>query len=222
MAHSTSVTPRPPGRPRSALADSAILRAALALFAERGLDNISIDEIAERAGVARTTVYRRWPSKMALIAEAIASERGAPELEAGVRTGSVGQMLEAIAQALTAPEMKRIMARLVGAAGDHPELMAIYWRGYMEPRRQAVLNLLSAAQAEGQIPSSANLAVLLDVISGVVTYEVLIRPGERSAEEVKTHLLSVLRELGCLEPRSMRATSFDPASTTNQAENENE
>ena len=68
-----------PGRPRSESADRAILRAALEVFVDRGIDAASIEEIAERAGVARTTLYRRWSSKEEIIARAIAETRGNPE-----------------------------------------------------------------------------------------------------------------------------------------------
>jgi AcrR family transcriptional regulator len=178
----------------------------LALFVERGFDNLSIDDICERAGVARTTFYRRWSSKAALIAEAIAAERGAPELEADAQAGSPERLLDALAQSLAAPEMQKIMARLIGASVDHPELIAAYWRTYMQPRRLAALGLLEAARAAGRLRPDADLAIVLDVISGAVAYQVLVRPGERTADEIKSHLMAVLRELG-----------IDPASTASAA-----
>lgn len=59
------------GRPRRAGADDEILTVARTLLAERGYRDLTVDAIADRAGVAKTTVYRRWPSKGALIAAAI-------------------------------------------------------------------------------------------------------------------------------------------------------
>lgn len=197
---------RPPGRPRSAEADRAILDAALALFIERGFDNISIEEICERAGVARTTFYRRWSSKAALIAEAIASERGAPELDVDAPLDSPERLFGALARTLTAPDMRKIMARLIGASVDHPELITAYWQTYMAPRRLAALGLLEAAQARGQLPPDTDVSIVLDVISGAIAHQVLVRPGERTADEIESHLLAVLRELG-IDPAS-------PASTT--------
>jgi len=191
-----AVPRRPPGRPRSERADRAILDAALALFVERGFDNISIDDISARAGVARTTVYRRWSSKAALIAEAIGSERGAPELDVDAKAGSPERVFDSLAQALTAPDMKKIMARLIGASVDHPELIAAYWRTYMEPRRLAAMGRLEAAQARGQLPADTDVSVILDVIAGAIAYQMVVRPGERTAGEIKSHLMAVLRELG--------------------------
>ena len=60
-----------PGRPRNPVVDQAILRAALQLFIEHGVAGASIERIAKRAGVAKTSVYRRWSSREALLAQAI-------------------------------------------------------------------------------------------------------------------------------------------------------
>ncbi len=62
----------PPGRPRSALARKSILDAALALFGEQGLEAMSVEGVAARAGVGKATIYRRWDSKEELVADAIA------------------------------------------------------------------------------------------------------------------------------------------------------
>src|ERR1051326_8266077 len=62
---------RKPGRPRSAQADQAILSAALEELAEVGFEALSIEAVAARAGVGKTTIYRRWPSKMELALEAL-------------------------------------------------------------------------------------------------------------------------------------------------------
>src|SRR6185437_13353096 len=60
----------PRGRPRSQEADLAILTATVGLLAERGLAAMSIEEVAARAGVGKTTIYRRWPSKGLLALDA--------------------------------------------------------------------------------------------------------------------------------------------------------
>src|SRR4051812_27075223 len=70
---SDQVTVRPPGRPRSERAARAIIDATLALLAEEGgVTGVSIEAVAARAGVGKTTIYRRWPNKEALIIDALA------------------------------------------------------------------------------------------------------------------------------------------------------
>ncbi len=63
------------GRPRDAAADRAILQAALALFIDKGVEGVSIEQIAKRAGVGKPTIYRRWSGKEDLLAAAIETEK---------------------------------------------------------------------------------------------------------------------------------------------------
>ncbi len=140
--------PRPngPGRPRSPAADRAILQAALKLFIEQGVDGASIEQIAERAGVARTTVYRRWSSKEELLAQAIARARGAPERKAmadRIALDSLAKRLvDALAETVTAPDYRNLMARLAGSVPSCPDLMSTYWNNYLVPRRKLVRGIL--------------------------------------------------------------------------------
>ena len=64
---------RPPGRPRSEKARLAILRSTLKILGENGFSDLTIEEVADRAAVGKATVYRWWPNKAALIADAFAS-----------------------------------------------------------------------------------------------------------------------------------------------------
>lgn len=194
-----------PGRPRSPDVDRAILRAAIKLFLERGFDGVTMEQVAETAGVARTTLYRRWSSVEALIAQAIAVERGEPERAAPASRLSssdlVNQLLDAVSSALASPDYLRMAARLIGTAPDHPELMSIYWENYLLPRRNAIRSLIERFRAEGLIPVDANADILMDLISGAVMHYVLVRPGRPSAAEIRTYLLNVIHELGLKDGR---------------------
>ena len=194
--------PRPngPGRPRSPAADRAILQAALKLFIEHGIDGASIEQIAERAGVARTTVYRRWSSKEALLAQAIARARGAPEQKAMasevVLRSLARRLVDALAETVTAPGYRKLMARLAGSVPSCPDLMSTYWSNYLEPRRQMVRGLLERARAQGSLREDSDPEILLDLIGGAIMYHLLIRPGERTARQMRVYLFKVLGELG--------------------------
>jgi AcrR family transcriptional regulator len=60
-------TDRRPGRPRDARADAAIVEAAVAVLADKGPGGFTVDEVAARAGCGKATIYRRWPSRSALL-----------------------------------------------------------------------------------------------------------------------------------------------------------
>ena len=78
-----------PGRPRSEAADRAILGACIGLLADRGLAQLTLEGIARRAGSSKATIYRRWPSKLHLVADAVADLPPLPEPD----TGSVARDL---------------------------------------------------------------------------------------------------------------------------------
>jgi len=199
------------GRPRSSAADRAILKAALKLFVKRGFDSTSFEEIAETAGVAKTTVYRRWSSKEDLIAQAIASERGNPERKIVAREARLGSlkdsMIDAVAEVLTTAEYKDITARLIGSVPDHPELMSVYWRLYLEPRRRLVGDILARARDAGLIRRDVDIELLLDLLGGAVLHELLVRPGKRTSAELRAYLHKAMRELGIDGGRPLAGTA---------------
>ena len=190
------------GRPRSQAADQAILRAALKVFIESGVEGASIEQIADYAGVARTTLYRRWSSKEALIARAIASARGEDERWAADRARfakSPEPLIKALAQVVTRSEYRGLAARLIGSAPSCPELMETYWNNYLLPRRRAMLKVIEAARDQGIVRKDCDPEILLDLISGAIIHHLLVRPGKRTRSEMHAYLFRILRELASAE-----------------------
>jgi AcrR family transcriptional regulator len=216
-----------PGRPRSEGADRAILRAALEVFVERGIDGASFEEIAERARVARTTLYRRWSSKEELIARAIADTRGDPEQRAisdRVPLRRLPRVLtDALAEMFTRPEFQKVAARLIGSVPTSPKLMETYWGNYMVPRRRVIGSLLEQARREGLIRHDAEPELLMDLIGGAIIHHTLLRPGRRMGEEMRIYLLSILRELGLtddaqsLPRKTVEGTRWRPSKITSRS-----
>jgi len=186
------------GRPRDPEADEAILRAALELFAERGVDGTSIEQIAKRAGVARLTVYRRWSSKEELLAQAIAYGRNAPDLTdeeydtlpyPEVLARMVGSMADAIAERKLAP----LLAQLMGSTFSHPELFDAFWAASGAKRREGGVRLIRRAVREGLLPADADPEVIVDIIIGALFYRLLVPPRH---EDVGEYVLKVLQQVG--------------------------
>ena len=190
------------GRPRSQAADRAILRAALKVFIESGVEGASIERIADYAGVARTTLYRRWSSKEALIAQAIASARGEDERWAADRARfakSSEPLIKALAQIVTRSEYKSLAARLIGSVPSCPKLMETYWNNYLLPRRRAMLKVIETARDQGMIREDCDPEILLDLISGAIIHHLLVRPGKPTRNEMHAYLFRVMRELASVE-----------------------
>ncbi len=161
---------RPPGRPRSERADKAIIEATLDLLAEEGgVAGVSIEAVAARAGVGKTTIYRRWPNKEALIIDALAALKEPFPAPAGA---SVRDDLVAMARALVSDkaDRKRLDCywSVLGSAERHPELIDRFTREVAEPRREAMRALLRRGAETGELRADLDVDVTLWLIFGAV------------------------------------------------------
>jgi AcrR family transcriptional regulator len=189
------------GRPRDPAADMAILRAALELFVEHGIEGASFEQIARRAGVARTTVYRRWSSREDLLAQAMEVAREAPErsLTAAARVPlrrMADELIDALSEMATRRGYLRTVAKLVGSVPDSPKLMSVYWNTYLIPRRRMVAGIIGRARARGAIAKDADSETLLDMIGGAIMYHLLIRPGRKNRKEMRAYIRRLLHHAG--------------------------
>jgi AcrR family transcriptional regulator len=187
----------PRGRPRSQEADRAILTATLELLAERGLDAMSIEEVAARAGVGKTTIYRRWTSKGLLALDAfVASFR---EEQAQPDTGTLrGDMLSALhawVRAVTQTPMGPMLSGLIAEAQHDPELRGAWRDRVLEPLREQHRVMLDRAIARGEIAASVDRDVVLDLFFGAAEHRLLLghlpMTGEFIAEVVDVILNGV-------------------------------
>ena len=157
-----------------------------------------MEQIADDAGVARTTLYRRWSSKERLIAKAIATARGEEELGAADRARfarSAEPLMEALADVVTRSEYRRLAARLIGSIPSSPELMETYWNNHLLPRRSAMLKVIEAARDAGIVRPDSDAEILLDLMSGAIIHHLLVRPGKPTRSEMYLYLCRVSREL---------------------------
>ncbi|MFG2086335.1 MULTISPECIES: TetR/AcrR family transcriptional regulator [unclassified Spirillospora] len=161
---------RAPGRPRSERAEKAIIEATLDLLArESGVAGVSIEAVAARAGVGKTTIYRRWPSKEALIVEALGSAKAPLPEPSGA---SVREDLTEIARALAAERGRRhsrCFWNVVGSAEKHPELYARYKENIIEPRRAIVRDVLRRGVAGGELRADLDVEVAMSMLVGSLT-----------------------------------------------------
>lgn len=191
-----------PGRPRDPAAEPAILKAALDLLVERGVDQTGIEQIAKRAGVAKVTVYRRWSSKEDLLAQAI--ERARDDLP---NTADADRPPEALPEVITEllprwgemlaePRFRALTARLLGAGPSHPRLLEAYVRHHLEPRRDRIRAAMMQAQAAGVLAPTDDVDVLVDMMNGAIMQHLLLGPHPADPGEIGDYLRRVLRQAG--------------------------
>jgi len=162
------------GRPRREGTDQELLAATLRMLRERGYGPLTVDSIAEQTGVAKTTIYRRWPSKGALVAAAVTPMAAAPE--APPDTGSLlrdsTELLCQICERLSG-ELGPIAAGLVGESQTSPELVEIVG-AMMTPWRALFRQVIERAMARGQAASNTDPELTIDLFVGPVWARLLI------------------------------------------------
>jgi AcrR family transcriptional regulator len=186
------------GRPRSTAVDEAILTAAFALFIQHGVEGASIERIARQAGVAKTSIYRRWPSREALLAQAIEAFRNTvgPTAEMVDRASPAEfiKMLLEVPELVVRPEIRNMLARLIGSLPDSPLLLQVYRNTYFRPRREAIVRALRRMQDAALLRLDADIELLADTLIGALLYRLLF--GEDSAETFRAYLSRLLHHLG--------------------------
>jgi AcrR family transcriptional regulator len=158
---------RSPGRPRSERADRAILEAALDLFVEAGFDAMTVEGVADRAGVGKTTVYRRWSSKEDLVSAAVgrlSAAVGAPDT-GSVRGDLVG-LAEALIDVLTSTDAGRALPRMAGEVAAGSALGRAYVRSVLGPRRRLVAAVLRRGIERGELPRDLDVELAIDTFIG--------------------------------------------------------
>jgi AcrR family transcriptional regulator len=175
---------RNPGRFDPSL-DAAILQAALEAVGERGYDRMSMDDVASRARVGKAAIYRRWPSKAAVVAEAIAHwRRGLGPVEPP-NTGSISGDISALVAAV--PEMDeaalstiRVILGVATAAVHHPVLAAALDDLVLSIPRQVVNAVVDQAVARGEIPAGRDTSLIPDALLGLNVLRLMTgRPIDR-------------------------------------------
>ncbi|WP_214410154.1 TetR/AcrR family transcriptional regulator [Sphaerisporangium fuscum] len=174
------MTPR--GRPRDTQVDERVLRIAAALIFEHGYAGLSIDEVAEQAGVAKTTLYRRWPTKDHLAVAVVARLQADHEITetGGIRTDLVDN-LDKVATALNRMRAAGgregpsagVAGELVAAAARHEDIGKLAREQYAE-RNALALALIERARVRGELRADVDAEALFDQLAGALYYRVLI------------------------------------------------
>lgn len=177
------------GRPRSAAADEAILEATRASLVDLGWSKLTMGDVATRAGVAKTTLYRRWAGKNELVVDAVAvlfDELELPDL--GSLSADVQAVVLQFAALLDRPETRTALMAVVAESTRDEALRARIRDSIVDRQKRLVLQGRQRAQERGELPVEQDEAVaattadlIFDVIAGAVVHRTLV-----SAEPVDT------------------------------------
>jgi AcrR family transcriptional regulator len=189
------------GRPRDSAVDRRVLDAAWDLLNAKGFAGLTVDEVAERAGAAKTTVYRRWPTKDHLAVALVAGILGeVPIADTGDLRADLTGFAAALADRLNrlrlagnpaASRSAGLAAELTAAAARHPDIGELVRTGFAARHQQAQARLRRARDAEG-LRGDIDAEVLIDQVAGPVWYRVLVTGapvGRSYAERLVTAAL---------------------------------
>jgi AcrR family transcriptional regulator len=164
------------GRPRSEASRKAILRAASELLLEHGLNEISMDAVAERAGASKATIYRWWPSKELLALDALFSEwtpQPASSHDTGGLEGDLLSLIRPWARRLGKRPYGRVIAALLTKAQSDPQFAEQYRARFVQPRRDQGRVIFARAIERGEIPADTDIEVVLDLLYGAFYHRIL-------------------------------------------------
>lgn len=162
---------RPPGRPRDSRCDEAIIEATLHTLAASGFSGLSMEAVASRARVGKATVYRRWASKDALVADALSTLADTFE---PIDTGSLRDDLVAWLNVVRRHNIQtlsgQILPRLLAERDSYPELFDAYRERVLVPSRARVAVVLRRAVDSGELAEDLDVDLVIDMLVGPVTY----------------------------------------------------
>ena len=165
---------RAPGRPRDARVERAILDAALDLFLEVGFDAMSIESVAERACVAKTTIYRRWQSKEELVVATISSlYKGMEFPDTGDVRADLTSVVSHMHRLIRTTKAGQALPRMTGELARDTPLGHAYMKSVMGPKIEAAGAALQRAKDRGELRPDLDVQIAIASIVGPMMFLVL-------------------------------------------------
>ncbi|MEU8984490.1 TetR/AcrR family transcriptional regulator [Streptomyces sp. NPDC048309] len=189
---SRTSAPRP-GRPRSAAADAAILEATRAALVELGWSKLTLGDVATRAGVAKTTLYRRWAGKNELVVDAVAVLFDELELpDRGSLAADIEGVVLQFAAILGRPEAKTALMAVVAESTRDEPLRERIRTSIVDRQKCLVLEGRARATARGELPPESDPAaaartadLIFDMVAGAVVHRTLVSAEPADEEWVR-------------------------------------
>ncbi|MFD4529050.1 TetR/AcrR family transcriptional regulator [Streptomyces sp. NPDC058470] len=197
------------GRPRSAAADAAILSATRAVLVELGWSKLTLGDVATRAGVAKTTLYRRWAGKNELVVDAVAVLFDELELpDRGSLAADIEGVVLQFAAILSRPEAKTALMAVVAESTRDEPLRERIRTSIVDRQKCLVLEGRTRAQLRGELPpepdpesAARTVDLIFDMVAGAVVHRTLVSAEPANEEWVRGFTRVLLLGLaGAAEP----------------------
>ncbi|MDX3527371.1 TetR/AcrR family transcriptional regulator [Streptomyces sp. ID05-39B] len=196
------------GRPRSVAADTAILSATRQALVELGWSKLTLGDVATRAGVAKTTLYRRWSGKNELVVDAVAELFGELELpDRGSLAADIEGVVLQFAAILARPEAKSGLMAVVAESTRDEALRERIRASIVDPQKDLVLEGRARARTRGELPpesdpqeASRAVDLIFDMVAGAVVHRTLVSAEPADEEWVSDFTRVLLHGLTATPP----------------------
>jgi AcrR family transcriptional regulator len=167
--------PDPRIDPRIERSRQVILAAALAELGASGYGGFTIESVAARAGVGKSTIYRHWPDKLSLIADAFQTlhQEGGPDLSSGSAREKLTRILAHVAEVLASSPFGTCLPAMIDAAERDPALRDFHYRFQSEARKPTVA-LIAAGIASGDFPADRDPELVTQALLGAIFFRRLM------------------------------------------------
>lgn len=164
------------GRPRNPQIDDAVLRATVELIGETAYAELTVGAIAVRAGTSKPAIYRRWPSKAALVHEAVFPLGAGTELpDTGTLLGDIREMVRRTLAVFSTPAARAALPGLVGEMAADPALHTTLLERFGDILVRGLGEYLDAAVARGEMRADVTATDLAESIAGITFVALLAR-----------------------------------------------
>ena len=176
MAKAAVDPPSPIGRPRSVESEQAILAAAWMLLQESSVRQVSIEAIARAAGVGKTTIYRWWPSKAALIVDAFLTQIQTvlPFPETATAAEALRQQMQRLVEVFRG-DVGQIVAQIVAEGQCDSGALESFCDRFLSPRRDAARQVIMRGIESGEFDPALDPDLAMDILYGPIYYRLLVQ-----------------------------------------------
>lgn len=182
--------------PRVARSKAAVQEAAIAVISERGVADATVEEIAARSGVAKTTIYRHWPNRSALILNVVDGLARSPrDPDTGSLAGDLETLAVGLANGLGSGPWSALLTSLIDAAERDPELRKVH-ESFAAQRDAVIEAIVARARDRGEVRSDLTDREVVDLVAGPLFYMRMVRhrpPGRAAARRIAALIAELAR-----------------------------
>ena len=172
-----------------------ILEATLDVLGDVGYGSLAIESVARRAGVGKATVYRHWPGKLALVADAVEQLKPSHDVaDGGPLRDRIVELLRMLTRIVTETRWARCMPALIDAAA-RDDAVRQFHHAFTAERRGTLVALVDEGKSSGQLPPDVDSVLVAELLAGPIFYRRLMTAEPFPGDQVDAIVDRVLPEL---------------------------